>query len=71
MDPKIFDLLYQLDSSGKIFGIDLEKIKVYIPRKNWGIYKYDDYRNSHAIKEVLKYPPEDFSKLLDKALSFE
>jgi len=65
VDPKIFDILFHLDSSGKIFGIDLEQIKVYIARKNWGIYEYDDYTNSQAIKEVLKYPPEDFSKLLD------
>jgi len=65
VDPKIFDLLYHLDSSGKIFGIDLKKIKVYIPRKNWGIYEYDDYTNLQAIKEVLKYPSDKLSELLE------
>ncbi|WP_457559444.1 MBL fold metallo-hydrolase [Candidatus Harpocratesius sp.] len=35
---------------------DFQKIKVFLPRKNWGTYEMKDYKNSPAIKAIIDNP---------------
>ena len=54
IDAKIFGLIQALDPTGTLFGVDMTKVKVYLPRKDWGLYEYDDYDKSPAIKKVFQ-----------------
>jgi len=62
IDPKMFILLKHLDPEGKKFGVNLEQIKVYLPRKGWGNYEGEDYKQSKAIKQLFKLSDDDWEE---------
>lgn len=64
VDSKIYDLIHYLDPNSTKFGIDKTRIKVYLPRKDLGIYCGSDYKGAPAIREVFHLPMEQHGPLL-------
>lgn len=64
VDSKVYDLLTYLDPDGTKFNIDKTQIKVYLPRKDSGLYRDKDYAKSPSILEVFKNPSPDIPALL-------
>ncbi|MHA1729381.1 MAG: MBL fold metallo-hydrolase RNA specificity domain-containing protein, partial [Promethearchaeota archaeon] len=58
INAKTYHLLKILAEQKITFDIDLERIKVYLPRKSWGLYVPRDYSNSKGIKEVFRLSAE-------------
>jgi ribonuclease J len=60
IDTKMFILLKNLDPAGTKFGIKLDQIKIYLPRKGWGVYEGEDYTQSEAIKQLFRLNDNDW-----------
>jgi ribonuclease J len=61
--PKAYELIKRSINWGIIDGIDLERIKAYLPKKSWGLYTNRDYSQSPEMKYV--FPNENSDDLVD------
>jgi ribonuclease J len=66
IDVKMFILLKHLDPEGTKFGVKLDQIKVYLPRKGWGFYEGEDYDQSKAIKQLFRLNDEEWKQKAQK-----
>ncbi len=62
INARIFNVLCELQGQGLDFGVDLSQIKVYLPRKGWGMYKPKDYAYSQDLKMAFSYSEEEFEE---------
>ena len=68
IDVKMFILLKHLDPEGTKFGVKLDQIKVYLPRKGWGVYEGGDYPQSKAIKQLFRLSDDDWKEKIHELI---
>ena len=55
-----------MDPEGTKFGVKLEQVKVYLPRKGRGVYEGEDYSQSTAIKRLFRLSDDDWKDKVDR-----
>ncbi len=66
IDPKTYYMLNQIDPEGILFGVKLDKVKVLLTKKGWGMYQRWDYSHSRNVKRLFTYTGEEKELLCKK-----